>query len=120
MLTPERLSQAALVEGHRVIDGATDRDALEPGMAADILTLDHERMASDVLDGAASENELLLARATARHVHSLIVGGREVVRDGAPVNVDVAAAERELTIEGERRLAAQHTARTWRLIFGVY
>jgi cytosine/adenosine deaminase-related metal-dependent hydrolase len=96
-LTAASLWQAALVGGARVIDDATDRGALEPGMAADILVLDYEVMAGDVLDGAATENEVLLARATARHVQRLIVGGREVVRDGALVNVDLAAAERELT-----------------------
>jgi len=98
-LGPERLWQAALIEGARVIDGASDRGVLAPGMAADILLLDYARMASDVLDETAAVNEILLARASARHVQGLIVGGREIMRDGALLTVDRASAERELLLK---------------------
>ena len=42
------------------------------------------------------------ARATARHVKSLYVAGREIVRDGRVLGVDLPAIEREVIAQARR------------------
>ena len=61
------------------------------------MVLDYDAIAEDVLlDGLTPESDLLLGRATRRHVRSVVAAGREIVRDGEPVGVDLPALEREL------------------------
>jgi cytosine/adenosine deaminase-related metal-dependent hydrolase len=79
--------------------GLRNHGQLTPGMAADIVTLDYAAMSGDVIEGMLDESDLVLARGTAHHVVSLIVAGREVVRDGEVVGVDVRAIATEVTAQ---------------------
>ncbi|MDC7784371.1 hypothetical protein PQJ75_06445 [Rhodoplanes sp. TEM] len=95
-LTPALLFEAALRTGFTVATGRDDYGEIAPGLPADIVLLDWEAMAGDVIDGMVEETDVVLTRATRRHVRGLIVDGREVVRDGRVPGVDLENLEREL------------------------
>ena len=89
------LCDAAFVTARRTITPAAG-GAVEPGMAADIILLDYRSMVADVLDGAASELDVILARGRREYLRKLVVGGRAIVDDGAVRSVDLARLEEEL------------------------
>jgi len=96
-LTDELLFAGACAVGARAATGRDDFGELAPGRPADLVVLDYDAIAEDVLlDGLTPESDLLLGRATRRHVRSVVAAGREIVRDGEPVGVDLPALEREL------------------------
>jgi hypothetical protein len=68
--------------------------------------IDYDAMAFDIIDGMADPLDVALTRATSRHVKSLVVAGREIVRDGKLLGIDLDAIEREVVkmarSEGER------------------
>lgn len=97
------LLQAALGDGGRAVTGRADHGALAPGRPADILLLDYAALTRDVMPGVPSELDVVLARATSRHVASLTVAGREIVRDGRVLGIDQPALEATLA---EQTLAA--------------
>jgi cytosine/adenosine deaminase-related metal-dependent hydrolase len=103
------LLQAALGNGARAVTGRANHGALAPGMAADIALLDFAALAGDVMPGMASDIEIVLARATGRHVASLVVAGREIVRQGRVLGVDLPALEAAL-IEQTLAVAADYRA----------
>ena len=72
---------------------------MAPGRYADLVLLDYERMAIDVVDDMCDETDLLLARMRAEFVDTVIVAGQEVVRDGRAVGVDLEALEREAIVQ---------------------
>ena len=86
-LPPARLFEAAFRDGGRVIDGSTDYGTAAPGARADLVALDYAAMSADFVAGGQDEVDVLLTRATARHVRRLVVDGRDVVRDGRPTGV---------------------------------
>ena len=71
---------------------------IEVGAPADLVVLDMARIGHDLLPDA-QDADLFLARATRRDVVQLYVGGREVVKDGRCVCVDVEALEAALLAE---------------------
>jgi cytosine/adenosine deaminase-related metal-dependent hydrolase len=89
------LCDAVFVAGRRTITPVPG-GAVEPGMAADLLLLDYRSMAADVLEGAASELDVILTRGRKEHVRTLMVAGRTVVENGRVCSVDLAALESEL------------------------
>jgi len=89
------LCDAAFVTARRTITPAAG-GAVEPGMTADIILLDYRSMVADVLDGAASELDVILARGRREYLRKLVVGGRAIVDDGAVRSVDLARLEEEL------------------------
>jgi cytosine/adenosine deaminase-related metal-dependent hydrolase len=108
------LLEASTVRGREVLGGGRDATPLAPGAAADLLVLDRE--AEDVLlpfDEAA----MLVQRATARHVRSLVVAGREVVRHGRLTGLDLDAARAELDAQVR---ANADGARAWRQVATRY
>ncbi len=86
------LLRAATLEGRAVLGGRAGA-MLEAGASAEMLML--RRDAGDVVL-PQEEAPLLAQRATARHVRSLVVAGREVVRDGKLTGLDLDAARTEL------------------------
>ncbi|MFF6792989.1 formimidoylglutamate deiminase [Streptomyces filamentosus] len=83
--TAAALLRAASADGHAAL-GRPDAGALEPGTPADFATiaLDTVRTAGPVPRLAA---ETAVFAATAADVRHVVVGGREIVRDGAHVSV---------------------------------
>ena len=95
-LPASRLFDAACRDGFRCIDGSDDYGVIAPGARADLVVLDFAAMCGDYLTPDADEVDVILTRATARHVRRLVVAGREVVSDGALVGLDLPAMEEEL------------------------
>lgn len=81
---------------------------IAPGAPGDILVLDYDAMAYDVVEGMLDPLEVVLTRASARHVRSLYVAGREVVRDGKVLGVDLSAIEREVIAQARANAARMH------------
>jgi cytosine/adenosine deaminase-related metal-dependent hydrolase len=84
-----------IVANGRFANGAPGSGALKVGAPADILVLDLDRLDRDAIMPVAPI-DLVFARATMAHVASLIVGGREIVRDGRVTGVDLDAAHAAL------------------------
>jgi hypothetical protein len=53
-------------------------------------------MAADVLEGAASELDVVLTRGRKEHVRTVVVAGRTIVDNGVVCSVDLPALEAEL------------------------
>jgi cytosine/adenosine deaminase-related metal-dependent hydrolase len=68
---------------------------LTAGAPADLLELDYAAFAGDAVI-ESSEAALLMHRATTRHIVRVVVAGREIVRDGRVLGVDLPGIEREL------------------------
>ena len=104
-LPPALLFEAACRNGFRAIDGSGDYGAIEPGARADLVVLDFAAMSADCLVAEPDEIEVLLTRASSRHVRELVVAGRTVVRDGSLAGIDLPELERELMERARRALA---------------
>ena len=106
--------QASTVAGREVLGGGRDAVPLAPGAAADLLVL--RREADDLLL-PVDEPALLAQRATRSHVRSLVVAGREVVRDGRLTGLDLDAAQAEL--DAQVRVGMPEAA-AWRAVAQRY
>jgi cytosine/adenosine deaminase-related metal-dependent hydrolase len=95
-LTTSLLFQGWHGNGFVAVNGRPGYGTIAPGAPADILVLDYEQLSYDVVEGMIDPLEIVLTRATARHVKSLHVAGREVVRNGHVLGVDLPAIEREV------------------------
>ena len=103
-LPPGHLFDAACRDGLRCIDGSDDHGTVTLGARADLVVLNHAALCEDFLVPDGNESDIILTRATSRHVRDLLVAGREVVSDGALTGLDLPATEREL-MERARRTA---------------
>jgi cytosine/adenosine deaminase-related metal-dependent hydrolase len=92
----EQTLRAAFANGRYSVTNTDDGGAVRPGAPADILALDWATIDDDRLREDMDTLQLLLTRATAKHIRELIVGGRTVVKDGAVVGVDAEAARAEV------------------------
>jgi cytosine/adenosine deaminase-related metal-dependent hydrolase len=81
----------AFHNGRFSVTNKDDGGAIAPGMPADILVLDWDAVDAERLRADLDPLDLLFSRATMRHVHELIVGGRPVVREGQVLGVDYPA-----------------------------
>ena len=95
-LPPARLFEAAHAHGFRSIDGGDDYGAVVPGARADLVVLDYAAMCEDFLVPDLDETDVLLTRATSRHVRELLVAGRKVVSHGALAGFDPAGRGRQV------------------------
>jgi cytosine/adenosine deaminase-related metal-dependent hydrolase len=92
----EDLIRFATENGRFVVTGEAGAAKVEPGAPADILILDWDRLSAELIEPEVPPLDLLLAKARQEHVKGLVVGGREVVRDGKVMGVDLPALEAEL------------------------
>jgi cytosine/adenosine deaminase-related metal-dependent hydrolase len=92
----EQLLRAAFANGRFSVTNNADDGAIRPGGPADLLLLDWAAIDDDRLRTDIDALQLVLTRATARHIRELIVGGRTVVKDGAVIGVDIEATRTEL------------------------
>ena len=95
-LTEAKLFEAALKTGFRITTNVDGYGTVKPGAPADLVLLDYDAMAYDAIEGMADELDILLTRACNRYVDRVYVAGREIVRDGKVLGIDLAAAEQEL------------------------
>jgi cytosine/adenosine deaminase-related metal-dependent hydrolase len=106
--------EAATRVGREVLDG-TPAATSQAGAPADLMLIDRIRLLPDLVVEADQDLVALAARATAQHVSHLIVAGREVVRDGKVLGVDLEEAERELN---RAATGAAHAAGTLDFVRG--
>jgi cytosine/adenosine deaminase-related metal-dependent hydrolase len=92
----EQLLRTAFANGRLSVTNEAGDGAVRPGEPADLLLLDWAGIDDDRLRPDIDALQLVLTRATARHIRELIVAGKTVVRDGAVTGVDAAAARAEL------------------------
>jgi 5-methylthioadenosine/S-adenosylhomocysteine deaminase len=133
-LDPTQVPSAAQVlrlatEGGAGTTAFADRvGRLEPGLAADLVVLDWEQLAGPYLDAAVPAVEALVRRGKARHVQTVLVGGR-VVYDGGRFLLDrdetnAALAERmagaPTATEQRRRALAEVVARHLPAVYQSY
>ncbi len=95
------LAPAGLFEGwHRngffAVNNKDDYGEVAAGAPADLVVLDYDAMAYDVIDGMIDELDVVLTRACNRHIDRVIVAGREIVRGGKVLGVDLDAVEAEV------------------------
>jgi cytosine/adenosine deaminase-related metal-dependent hydrolase len=92
----ENILRAAFANGRFSVTNAHDGGAIRAGEPADILLLDWAAINEDRLREDIDALDLVLMRATARHINELIVGGRTVVKDGSVIGVDADGARAEV------------------------
>jgi cytosine/adenosine deaminase-related metal-dependent hydrolase len=104
--TRPQMLQVAFGNGRLSVTNRDDGGTLSPGALADILLLDWSAIDDDRLRDDVDVLDLLLTRATARHIRELIVGGRTVVKDGALPGVDLKSASDEVLAQMRAGLGA--------------
>jgi cytosine/adenosine deaminase-related metal-dependent hydrolase len=92
----EQVLGMAFANGRLSVTNVDDGGVIAAGAPADLLLLDWAALDNDKLREDADVLGILFARATARHIHELIVAGRTVIRDGRVLGVDLAAARAEI------------------------
>ena len=92
----EQCLAMAFANGRLSVTNVDDGGVIAAGAPADLLLLDWAALDDDRLREDADVIGLLFARATARHIRELIVGGRTVVRDRTVLGVDLPAARAEV------------------------
>jgi cytosine/adenosine deaminase-related metal-dependent hydrolase len=102
----EKLFAASMAVVPEAVSGSQKHGKIRSGMVADIVTLDYASLSHDVIDGLLDEAELVLARGSTRHVHSLFVAGRQIVKEGKAIGIDVRSVEAELA----RQITGQKSA----------
>ncbi len=104
-----QLLQTAFVNGRFSVTNSMDDGSILPSSPADFLVLDWNAIDDDGLVAEPDPLQLMLTRATARHIRELIVAGRSVVKDGKVNGVDAGAANLEV-IERMRQSMADKAA----------
>ncbi len=92
----EQTMRAVFGNGRFSVTNIAGDGAIRPGAPADLLLLDWRAIDDDRLRDEIDTLQLVLTRATSRHISELIVGGRTVVKNGAVTGVDAQAARAEL------------------------
>lgn len=92
----ENILRAAFANGRFAVTNVDNGGAIRAGEPADLLVLDWAGIDDDRLVENIDVVQLLLHRATARHIRELIVGGRTVVKEGAVVGIDADGARAEV------------------------
>lgn len=94
--TRAQMLQMAIANGRKSVTNIDDGGMIAVGAPADILLLDWAAIDDDRLREDIDALELVLTRATARHIRELIVGGCTVVKDGIVSGVDLPAARNDV------------------------
>jgi len=100
------LFDLAFAHGRFAVTNVDDGGAIEPGAPADLLLLDWAAIDDDHLRDDIDPLELMMARATARHIGELIVAGRTVVKNGKVIGIDLPKAQAEVISQMRAGIAA--------------
>jgi cytosine/adenosine deaminase-related metal-dependent hydrolase len=95
----QAMLRLAFANGRFAVTNVDDGGVISPGAPADLLLLDWSVLDDDRLLDDIDALDLLLARATARHIRELIVAGRTVVIGGKVTGVDFPAARDEVVAQ---------------------
>jgi cytosine/adenosine deaminase-related metal-dependent hydrolase len=82
--------------GARIAGLDADVGRLDPGYHGDAVVLDLAGMRGVYASPRLSLEDLVVSRGGRTHVREVVVGGRVLVREGAPVHVDMAALAAEV------------------------
>jgi cytosine/adenosine deaminase-related metal-dependent hydrolase len=104
----EQALRMAFGNGRFSVTNVDDGGVIAAGAPADLLLLDWAALDDDRLYEQLDPLDLLFSRATAKHIHELIVGGRTVVKSGAVCGVDLPAARAEMV--GQMRAGMRDNA----------
>jgi cytosine/adenosine deaminase-related metal-dependent hydrolase len=105
-VTREEMLQAATATGRFSVTNKDEGGAIVQGAPADLLLLDWAAIDDDRLTDDVDPIDLMLTRATMRHVRELLVAGRTVVKDGQVVGADFATARHEVVAQMRAGIAA--------------
>jgi cytosine/adenosine deaminase-related metal-dependent hydrolase len=94
--TRQQMLAMAFANGRFSVTNSDDGGMISPGAPADILLLDWAEIDNDRLRDDIDVLDLLITRASARHIRELIVAGRSIVKDGVVSGVDYPAANTEV------------------------
>ncbi len=95
----EQMLQIAFGNGRKSVTNVDDGGEIRPGAPADLLLLDWASIDDDRLRDDIDSLDLVLTRATARHIRELIVNGRTVVKDGVVSGADFPSARAEVLMQ---------------------
>jgi cytosine/adenosine deaminase-related metal-dependent hydrolase len=87
-VSPAQGVSFAARHGRYAVSGITSRGTIAAGEPADLLVLDGNTLMEDRVFDDVPVIDFLLARANARHIRKVIVGGRTIVDDGRVLGVD--------------------------------
>lgn len=90
------LMRIVTTNGLFAITGQDGGGRIVPGAPADLMVLDWQDLAAELIEPDTPPLSLLLARGTKRHIRDMVVNGREIVRSGVVTGVDLPAQEHEL------------------------
>jgi cytosine/adenosine deaminase-related metal-dependent hydrolase len=107
---PTDIFQMATLGGAKLLRKDTELGRLAPGYLADIVVLDTQRLSWPWIAPESDPRELLLMRARADDVRTVVVGGEVVWNDGQPTRFDLAAAGKEFAEELQKIPYSQQQA----------
>lgn len=93
--TLEQILQMATTGGARLMRKEETLGSLAPGFAADIALIDLERLAWPWVAPEADPREVLLLRAAAGDVDTVLIDGEVVLQDGKPTRFNIVEVGRE-------------------------
>ena len=94
--SPARILEMATAGGARLLRKDAELGRLAPGYAADMVLIDLERVTWPWVAPEVDPRDILLLRAKAGDVDTVLIGGEIVLRDGRPTRFDLAEAGRSL------------------------
>jgi len=116
-MSPAQLWGFAAQNGPRTVRGARAdplAGRIVPGAPADLVVLDWDGIDDEHLFDEVDPMQLLLARATGRHIAQVVCGGRTVVEGGRVLGIDEPALVAELLARTRAALAANPAHAHWR------
>ena len=123
-LEPARILELATAGGARLLRKENRLGRLAPGFAADVVVVDLDRITWPWTAPEVDPRDLLIMRARAGDVTTVLVDGEVVYRDGRPTRIDLDAVGREvaarLDAEPFPADAARHAERLRPYLEGYY
>jgi 5-methylthioadenosine/S-adenosylhomocysteine deaminase len=94
-LAPREALHLATAGGAHLLGKSGQLGRLAPGYAADLVLVDLERLSWPWIASEADPRDLLVLRAQARDVRTVMIGGEIALQDGRPTGFDVDAVTAE-------------------------